>query len=501
MVYNVPSVLVDHTIGYTPSIPADDQMFGCVVESTKGTPNEIVVIRSPEQLYQEFKVRMDAYFGVGGQAMYVVRAASDSANGGSAPTASNQTLKDTTATPVDALKLTAKQPGSYSIYITVSQGIAGGNSVTIEEEGYSPEYYPSVTGIQNLVDRINKEGSIVTAEFKAEGNGVLASITRAKLGATNGAVGTNGKTATSPEYAGQLDPTNAAVAHAKALKGLEFYKLAGVFTTCVNSDTAPAVFAQYHDHIDKMNSAMYHGWRFAILGAPEGFTKSQIMNAASGFNSENIVYVGQGVVDMNGTEYSPVEATQVVAGKMGASEFYEPIWGGDSTRILGIGDNGEKYISDVLALPGALEGTVATREEEIEYNETGVITFTKELDGIRIREAVTTVQNTELSQEDELAVMRIIRHVKYLIYERAYEMLGKNITSTYKTDLEEYIKSGLAEIKDVALIDIPESGLAAYTVSVQLIPRTSQRQGRVTVNVSVVPVHAAREIKAKVVVM
>lgn len=496
MVKRVPSAKVDHRRGYTPSIPADDQMFGVIVESVKGTPNEVVIVRSPEQLYQEFKVRMDAYFGVGGQALYVVRAATDAANGGSAPEKASHTLTDNAATGVPAITLTAKQPGTYPIYVTVSQGSTGGNSVVIEEEGYSPEYYPSVTGIENLVERINEESSIVDAEFLAEGSGVLASVLSTQLANAN--AGTNGATKENPAYAGQLPDLYVATAHAKALRSLEFYKLAGVFTTEVTSETSAAVQSVYADHIDKMNSAQYHGWRFAILGAPADFTKAQILNAAVSFNDENIVYVGQGVIDLNGTRYSPVEATQVIAGKMGASEFYTPIWGGHESRILG--NDGERFITDVLMLPGA--GVAAATGEDIdEYNEKGVVTFTKELDGIRVREGVTTVQSSNLTGEDELAIMRIIRHVKYLVYERAYSMLGQNITATYKTDLEEHIKSGLAEIKETALIDIPESGLAAYTVNVQLIPRTSQRQGKVTVNVSIVPVHAAREIKAEVVVM
>jgi hypothetical protein len=82
-------------------------------------------------------------------------------------------------------------------------------------------------------------------------------------------------------------------------------------------------------------------------------------------------------------------------------------------------------------------------------------------------------------------------------------MLGQNITDTFKTDLEEHIKSGLEKMKteDQSIIDIADSGLSAYTVSVSLIPRTVQKQGKVTVNVSVTPVHAAREIDATVVVM
>lgn len=504
MVYNIPNVRVSHTYGYTPSIPADDQLSGYVVESIKGEPNKAVLIRSAEQLYQEFKVRLDAYFGVGGQAFYVTRAACDTANPpstGTAPVKASHTLKDTTGTPVNVLNLVAKQKGTYDIFITVSQNVTGGNNIIIEEEGYPTEYYIGITGIENMVTRINRESEIVDATFTAEGTGILANVARIKLG-TGFTVGTNGTVNGTQAYPGQLPDANAPTAHAKALASLEAYQIAAVFNTQATSGSAAALHAKYVEHIDKVNGPEYHGWRFAILGAPAGASKSSIIGSAVGFNRENVVYVGQGVIDINGTEYSPCQATQVIAGKIGATKYYETIWGGAKSKVLGI--EGEKYIAELVALPGAGVDGLATKEDIIEYNEKGVTTFVEELDGIRIREGVTTIQDSvSNSSEDELAVVRIIRHAKYLVYNRAYEMLGQNITATYKTDLEEHIKTGLEVMKstDLSLIDITESGLSAYTVSVQLVPRTVQKQGKVTVNVTITPVHAAREISAQVVVM
>jgi len=531
MVYNVPRVRVAHTYGYVPSVPADDQIFGYVVECTKGKPNEAVLIRTPEQLYQEFKVHLDAYFGVGGQALYVTRAACTAANGGTAPVKAVQFLTDTATTGLDVIKLVAKQEGSYPITLQVERNATAGNNVVISEEGYSSEYYIGITGIDNIVKRINRESAIVDAYYPVyeeggscsspewvqehdttqtlcSGTGYLETVTAGTvLGSygTGAVAGANGTTHSSPAYAGQLPDANAPTAHAEALSGLEIYKLAGVFTTQVTETTEATVHAVYLEHVDKMNGAEEHGWRFAVLGAADGATKSEILSASAGHDRETVAYVGQGVIDVNEVEYSPTEAAQVVAGKIGAMAYYEPIWGGQSTKILGINQNGtiEKFIIDLVPLPGDTEGSVATREDLIEYNEKGVITFVEELDGIRVREGLTTVQNPAETAEDELAVMRIIRHVKYLVYDRSYEMLGQNITDTFKTDLEENIKSGLEAMKttDRSILDIPESGLSAYTVSVSLMPRTVQKEGKVTVNVAVTPVHAAREIECTVVVM
>ncbi|MDP3065887.1 MAG: hypothetical protein Q8N08_04035 [Methanobacteriaceae archaeon] len=538
MVYNVPSVKVSHTYGYVPSIPADDQIFGLVVEGTKGSPHVPVLIRTPEQLYQRFKVKLNAYFGVGGQAIYVTRAACDADNGGAAPTKASQILLDTSGTALEVLKLEAKEQGSYPINLSVSPNSTSGNNVIIEEEGYAPEYYIGITGIRNLVNRINRESDIVDAfyyvcpigepncvdgtwakafsaetQVMKEGNGILTTVLPGTVlgelpiggDADLYVAGSDGTTEASPDYAGQIPDSNAATAHAKALASLEMYKLAGVFTTQVTTGSAAAVHAKYIEHVDAMNQANVHGWRFAILGAPEGAAKSEILSAAVGINRETIAYQGQGCIDMNGIEYTPTEATQVIAGKIGGTRYQDAIWGGKIDKILGIVRNGvvDKFITGLVRMPGEGPDGFATHEDTIEYNEAGVLTFVEEIDGMRIREGLTTAQNPAETAEDELAVMRIIRHVKYLVYDRCYEMLGQNMTSTFKTDLEENIKTGLEKLKteDRSIIDIPDSGLSAYTVSVMLVPRTVQKQGKVTVNVSVTPVHAAREIEATVVVM
>lgn len=538
MVYNLPNVKVTHTYGYVPSVPADDQVFGLVVEGTKGEPNESILIRSPEQLYQQFKLKLNAYFGVGGQALYVTRAACDAANGGTAPTKASQIFLDNAATGVEVLKLVAKEKGSYDISITVTPNSTSGNNVILEEDGFAAEYYIGISGIENLVKRMNRESEIVDAYFYVcptgtptctdgtwaqeydsatqvvkEGSSVLATVTAGSVlgdlpdggDADLYVAGSDGTVEGTPAYAGQLPDANAPTAHAKALASLELRKLAGVFTTQVTAGNAAAVHAKYVEHVDAMNQANAHGWRFAILGAPDEASKSEIISAAVGFNRENIAYVGQGAIDMNGLEYTSAEATQIVAGKIGSTKYFETIWGGAQSKVLGILRNGvmDHFITDIVRMPGGGPDGHATHEDTIEYNEAGVITFVKEVDGVRIREGLTTAQNPAETAEDELAVVRIIRHVKYLVYDRCFEMLGQNMTSTFKTDLEENIKSGLEKLKseDRSIIDIPDSGLSAYTVSVMLVPRTVQKQGKVTVTVSVTPVHAAREIEATVVVM
>lgn len=499
MVFGVPSVNVSSTNGFVQSLPANDQMFGTVIECTKGEPNKIALIESATQLYQEFKIKMNAYWGVGGQALYVVRAATSSTNGASAPTKSTQTFLDTATTPTQALTLTAKQPGSYEIYVTISANGSGGTNIILEEDGYSSEYYIGITGIEKLANRINNESNIVDATFKAEGSGTLTSVTREILGAT-GTRGTDGLTVTSdPAWAGQIPAQYATIAHENALALLQDYTIAGVFCTQVTSDTADAVHAVYVEHVQKMNTSQYHGWRFAIIGAPDKATKGEIITEASSYNNENVAYVGQGVIDTNGTNYSPTEATQIIAGKMGATDYYNTIWGGQSEKILGT--NNTAYIVDTIAVPGTGTNGTPTYEDYVEYNEAGAITFTTDSDGVKIKEAITTAHNYNSDQEDELAVVRIVRHAKYVVYNTCLSYLGLGITDTFKTDLQEAIKTALEEMKiEGALTDDTDNNYSAYSASVSIVPYTSMIQGKVTANVSITPVHAARTINASITV-
>lgn len=514
MVSRIPGVKVSDIYGTLSSAPTGDQLFAMIVECTKGTPNVPVEVYSTDDLYQQFKVYADGYFGVGNPALLVVRAAADADNGGNAPVAAAHKIYDTAATPVQVATFTAKQPGSYEIFITVSKNTTAGNNVIVEEDGVSTEYYIGIEGVENLVARINNESQIITGTFIAEGTGSLATIGTVASPVQLGTGGTNvaGSDGTTQGTAGAIPDSYSAAAHEKALAALEDYRLAGVFTTNIREGNADQIYAKYSDHVTKMNSADEHGWRFGIVGAceaaepttqAEGTTQMGVItSAAAGINNEGMMFVGQGVTDMNGNDYSPAEATQIVAGKMSNLDYQIAIWGGQSSKVLGL--DGVKFISDVRKLPGKRVDGSATKEDIIQYNQMGVITFQKEDDGIRIREGVTTVQSPYKTAEDEVGILRIRNHANYLIYDTAFGMLGQNVTSTFKTDLQEELKSALEVMKstDQALTDDPDNGLSAYDVSVTLMPNTvPTTQGTVKITAKITPVHAARQIEASVVIM
>ena len=81
-------------------------------------------------------------------------------------------------------------------------------------------------------------------------------------------------------------------------------------------------------------------------------------------------------------------------------------------------------------------------------------------------------------------------------------MLGENISNTFNKDLEASLSVALDTMRsEGALIDVPKDGLSAYEVNVQVTPRVMQRKGRVIVDIAITPVHAARTINARIVVM
>jgi hypothetical protein len=483
----LPEVTVESTPYQTLTNLEGGQIFAACIESTKGEPNVPMLITSAQQAYQEYKTReFDSYFMVGGQGLYMNRVVVGTA------VAASHTLLDNAATGANVLTLTAKAKGTYPIYITAGPNTSGGSNLIIEEAGFNTEYYLGVATIADLVARITSESNIVTAASSAEGTGILAVLARVQLG-TGFTAGSNG---TNADADGKLtDEALAATAHRNGLSYYENIAVRGVVTT----SAFEAVRDEYVLHANEMSAQDSHMWRYAIVGATTGTSKSNMLTETAKYNSQNAMYVGQGLVDRNGNSYAPCQATLAVAGKRSQLAYNVPIWGGESRKRLGIGS--ENFF--VEALPIVDGNTLTTKLDLIEYNEKGVITFVRDVDGVRIREGVMTTQPSNQTDESAESVMCIINEVKKNIYDAAFAMLGKPITPSYKTDLEEAIKSKLEYMKvtDMSLVDAEDEGLKAYDVVASVTPRANQRLGKVSVSATVTPVHAARKINASVVIM
>ena len=155
---------------------------------------------------------------------------------------------------------------------------------------------------------------------------------------------------------------------------------------------------------------------------PDDDSKSSIIARAEDYNDEHVLFVGQGLIDRDGNEHQPYEATAAVAGKRSYLTYGNAIWGGQRSKLLGIKE--EQFFVDVMPMVDA--ETFTTAADFRDYNEKGVITFTLNPDGVRIREGVTTVQSDNELMEDEEAVVSIVDHAKQVIYDACFEMLGKH---------------------------------------------------------------------------
>jgi hypothetical protein len=630
MVQNIPAVNVSKIYGYVNQVAAYDQVFGCVIECNKGSPAEAQLISSPQQLLAEYGVTMDPYWGVGGQPLYIIRAVDG------ITTQSVDYLYDTETSPVPIIKLVAQVEGSYNIFINAGPDTKNGNDLVLEEPDNTDEFYLGVhsstynnkSSIETIVDNINTESAIVDAYYQVlevdgittrwdnsyvvgetvlYGNDTLAVTGRVILG-TNSTMGSVGSDGTVKELADQAEfdlipDEDAAMCHRKALQYLEDVRLAGVFTmkapsTEDDATYTAALYGEYASHAAAMTTPREHMWRYVIVGADDNSAATDMegmINFAKTLNSENVIYVGQGVVDVNGVEYTPRMATQVVAGKLGYTAYQEPIWGGASSKVLAA--NNVNFIADVMFLPGSgitnvggtplttftkvtgytniysttvttaignvnqdltvyteipggvtadnelstiltqldkqagffffdeannllyintfdsgnpnneiismnnLPGPASSSDRNL-YNTYGVLTFLSRADGIRVLEGINTAQNENLDADSEIAVIRIVNHAQYVVFDTAYQLLGGNISDTYYGDMTTSINSALSlMVAEGALVDVPSDGLVAFTVNVEQSPRTLQREGVVNIQLAITPAHAARTIKIQIVVM
>lgn len=577
MVVNIPHVDISTRTGTVASLLNSDQTMGCVIECHKGKANVPVLIRSPGQLKEEFGVEMDAYWAAGGGPFYAVRAAYGSV------AAATEYVRDATIQTADAtpeagkvIKFEAAKPGKNTLYITFKSsgsGVGQRLSVTIEEEDGITEYFLGIrrslvanqagtykSALENLVDKINAESSLVKAYFKAVPIADVASVTypvsaewaqettstqgvyvgsstytalgRQVLGAT-GTLGSDGDQTKQEADQSEFDiisdtvltegpdagSSPSEVAHAAALKTLEELDITGIFSLKSNPFASRLdseqvantgdIYAPYVEHVEKMNTSEQHGWRFVILGANEKMNLLARLGQAATFNSEVIIFVGGGIVDTNGKIYEPDTATQAVAGKISATKYNISIWGGKPSKAL---MTDRKFITDVTELPGepiyadptanplVMTGeNAATRTERIAYNEGGVLTFIKDDDGVKITEGVTTAQNYYsdygVRKEDEIAVMRVIIHTEYAVYEACYRMLGQTLTNTFQMDLENSVITKLAEIASEGAI---KNYNCVATIGAE---NASGEQGTIQVDISITPIHTARIIDATITVL
>lgn len=453
-----------------------DRIWATCIETNKGPLMDPKLITSAEEAKDIFNFDASGFFNSGGQGLKLIRVGSGDVEKASC------IIQDTEEN--DLLKLTAKSGGTFEILVNTMPYYGSGYTCNISASGYTTEYNEGINTIINLVKLINNKSKLVNAEFIAEpgdGETIETNLNKPLEGGSNG---------TGDPITGKLPEADAPFAHREGLKLIEHERINGVFSM----SEYITVQNEYVYHANTMSQPDICKWRYSLIGAVNRSAKDAIIQRAETYNDERTLYVGRGLITDDGVEYLPYQATIFVAGKRSSLFYGESMFGWEDKKII----NGVSNLLDMTT-----DGIITTDSDMDEYNEKGVITFKKEYDNIAITEGVTTVQADNQTQEDEESVVSIVTYVSYEVYEIARQFIGRNITSELQTAIEEKIKTRLGQIKseDKTLIDIESPPTSAYDVQVSIQPREDQRTGKISITLTIVPVHALRQIEATIVVL
>ena len=327
-----------------------------------------------------------------------------------------------------------------------------------------------------------------------------------------------------------------ATAHKEALDHLATIKLAGIF--CNYGEDA--VQKVYIDHVSTtepqgMNSAEVCKWRTLIIGAnandrenDEGDTSGfKLIDKAAAADNENILLVGQGLIDDGYTpesnimkndddEYVPLlnrdnnkdieplpnqllpfQCTQYVAGLRSKLFYGDAIFGGEAKKeIKGVGN---------LSIAPLFAGENKLLWQPDNYamlNQYGVLTFTTDYNYLTLTDGVTTKQSP--LEEDEEGVQSIVKYAKHAVHEELQTFIGRNLTDDLQIIMENSVKGILSvmQTQDQTLMAVPSEGLAAYDVNIVLIPKSNAQQllAKAYVYLKLTPVHALRQIEVELTV-
>lgn len=326
-----------------------------------------------------------------------------------------------------------------------------------------------------------------------------------------------------------------AKAHKEALDHLATIKLSGIFCN-YGEDEIQKVYA---DHVSTtepqgMNSAEVCRWRTLIVGAnafdrtnDDGDTSGfKLADKAASFDNENILFLGQGLIDDGYTpesnlmkikdEYDqdqyvplisedkaakpnqllPFQCTQYIAGLRSKLFYGEAIFGGQNRKaIRGVGD-----ISIAPLFAG--ENKVLWQPDNyVTLNEYGVLTFTTDYNILSLTDGVTTRQSP--LEEDEEGVQSIVKYAKHLVHEELQGFIGRNLTGDLQQSMENAVKGALNTMaQEQTLIAIPSAGYSAYEVEIILVPKSNAQQllAKAYVYLKLTPVHALRQVEVELTV-
>lgn len=429
------------------------------------------------------------------------------------------------------IKIEAKYPGTYDINLVLYQNILyKGYNLTLEEKGNGYITINNVTDLLNIINRINDKNLNVIATLTNDGKKVVnvtrTSISAVKPDLSDAAIGqilpkdsndltkkytvelaeiddyylTGGSNGEWNAETGRIPSQYQASAHKRGLELLRAYRLCGIF--CMYGEDLIQREYVLHGYDpsepDKgMNNDETCKWRMILLGANEEDRDSAMAleSRALALNNQYILLLGQGLIE-NGVQLMPYECTQYIAGLRAALFYGDSIFGGQKRKeIKGVYDN--LKIAPLLSYETSV---VWQPDVYIALNEAGVLTFTEDYGRLTLTDGVTTRQDP--AEEDEEAVMSILKYAQNAVYDVCVSYIGRNITADTQASLEMEISSVLNAMlnEDQTLITLSDEGINAYEVDVVMNPRSIQLLGKVQVYLKITPVHALRQIEVEMTV-
>lgn len=222
------------------------------------------------------------------------------------------TLQDTSATPVDVLKLEAKYPGergnNFKVTVQINPVDGSKKDIKLYEGTTLLRTFTFVSGtIQAAADAINNdaENKWITATVLAEGSGVLADVSNAALSGGN-----SGIAAIAAE-----DYTNFLAA--AETQEFNILTLDGVYDSAIQTSVVSWV-----DRVRSEGKGI-----IAVLGgsatddtAADAVSKATTRSAS--FNHEGVVNVGVGAI-LDGVSYSSAQVAAYVAGLIAGQKLSE----------------------------------------------------------------------------------------------------------------------------------------------------------------------------------
>lgn len=420
------------------------------------------------------------------------------------------------------VKLQAKFKGAYQIKLVLYENILySGYNITLSEDGVGYVNMTNVLNLNSIVNIINdkdlnvyatltedgakvmdivKSSPIADIESATEGSLIAPSLEEATYTFTLREEDTYLQNGSNGEWEdGRIAQAFQAQAHAEALESLRNVPVTGVF--CVyGEDVIQREYVLHGEDPNNpaigMNSDEVCKWRTILLGANEEDRESvgSLIAKAKALNNQYILFLGQGLI-VDGVYYPPFIATQFIAGLRARLFYANSIFGGQSSKSI------RPINSSIVIAPlfAYQEAVVWQPDIYTELNEAGVLTFTNEYGNLSVTDGVTTSQ---LAEEDEEAVINILKFAQKGVHDICVNYIGRNINADLQSSLEMEISAFLETMTsdDQALVAVEADNLKAYEVEVFMNSRSTQLVGKIFVYLKITPVHALRQVEVSMTV-